>query len=71
MSKQDANIDLRVSCDACVARAVYCIRFTFGTIFMCGHHWKANEKAISSHEAFRDTSLMDGSVLLAKLIFSN
>lgn len=68
MSQASVNVDLRIGCDACVARAIYCIRFKFGSIFMCGHHWAENEKAISKHPEFLDTSLLDGTVLLARLM---
>ena len=71
MSKSKANIDLRIGCDACVAKALYCIRFNFGSLFMCGHHWAENEKAIRNHSEFLDTSLLDGTVLLARLMLCN
>jgi hypothetical protein len=68
MSERNVNIDHRIGCDACVAKALYCIRFSFGCLFLCGHHWAEYERSINNHSQFLETSLLDGTVLLAKLI---
>lgn len=36
----------RIQCDGCSARALFELKFKFGTLYMCGHHWmKSSDKA--------------------------
>lgn len=67
MSHSNRNIVLRIGFEACVARAIYCIRFKFSSIFMCGHHWAEKEQAVSKHPEFLNKLLLDRTVLLARL----
>ena len=39
-------VNERIQCDGCSARALFELSFSFGTLYMCGHHWmKSSAKA--------------------------
>ena len=52
--------NLRIGCDGCPARAVFFIRFTFGSLYLCGHHWGRNEALIMNHPEYLDVGQLVG-----------
>jgi len=48
--------NIRIGCDGCPARAVYYIRFSFGALYLCLHHWNKNEAVILNHSNYLDSA---------------
>lgn len=63
MTKTPQKANLRISCDGCNQRAIYYIRFGFGEIYLCAHHWNKSAEKVTSLTGYISAShLFEGAL---------